>query len=163
MKVTRKKFFRSTFYSPYVTFKKNKIHCITIWIWRMWDRIPTPSYKDTKIQKKKLLHSNMNLENLRQNTNANLNARLRTWTPNIERGTITQHQLLVRGNLSNVSSNWLILVRGFQTLIQRIISCKIYHYFMKMVYPHLPLHPNFMNCAYDLPRLIRLVLIYLFK
>ena len=45
----------------------------------------------------------MNLENLRQNTNANLNARLRTWTPNIERGTITQHQRLVRANSSNVS------------------------------------------------------------
>ena len=70
--------------------------------------------------------------------------------PNKERGTITQHQCLVRGNSSNVSSNRLILVRGFQTLIQRIISCKIYHYFMKMVYSHLPLHPNFMNCAHEL-------------
>ena len=65
----------------------------------MRDRIPTPSYKN---EKQNLLH-NMNLENLRQNNNANVNARLRTWTPNTQRGTITQHQRLVRGNSSNVS------------------------------------------------------------
>ena len=55
-----------------------------------------------KIQKQNLLH-NMNLENPRQNTNANVNARLRTWTPIIQSKTITQHQHLVRGNSSNVS------------------------------------------------------------